>query len=43
MKKKIYGKPSLSVNAVYVERFPVNPLQIKTGELTATINLGVNF
>jgi hypothetical protein len=43
MKKKIYGKPSLSVNAVYVERFPVNPLSVKTGELTATVNLGINF
>lgn len=43
MKKKIYGKPSLSLNAVYVSRLPVISSQSKTGELTATANLGINF
>ncbi|MDQ3111164.1 MAG: hypothetical protein M3R17_14830 [Bacteroidota bacterium] len=43
MKKKIYGKPSLSVNAIYVNRFPVIATQAKTGELTVMANLGINF
>jgi hypothetical protein len=43
LKKKIYGKPSLSVNAIYVNRFPVLAAQTVTGELTVTANLGLNF
>jgi hypothetical protein len=43
MKKKIYGRPSLSVNAIYVNRFPVIATQTKTGELTVMANLGINF
>lgn len=43
MKKKVYGKPSLSVNAIYLNRFPVLAVQSKTGELTVTANLGVSF
>jgi hypothetical protein len=43
LEKKIYGKPSLSVNAIYVNRFPVVATQIKTGELTVMANVGINF
>jgi hypothetical protein len=43
LKKKVYGKPSLSVNAIYVNRFPVAATQLKTAELTITANLGINF
>ena len=43
VKRKIYGKPSLSVSAVYVNRFPVLATQAVTGELTVIANLGVNF
>ncbi len=43
MKKKIYGKPALSINAIYVNKFPINPAQIQTRELTVTANLGVSF
>ena len=43
VKKKIYGKPSLSLNAIYVNRFPIVRTQATTGELTITVNLGLNF
>ncbi|CAN5819704.1 hypothetical protein BH11BAC7_BH11BAC7_12420 [soil metagenome] len=43
MKTKIYGRPLLSLNAIYVNRFPVLVTQTQTGELTVTANLGVNF
>lgn len=33
----------MSVNAIYVNRFPVAAAQVKTGELTVMANLGVNF
>lgn len=43
VKRKIYGKPSLSVNAIYVNRFPIIVSQGTTGELTVTANLGWSF
>lgn len=43
VKNKKYGKPSLSLNGVYVSRFPVNSTQQTTGELTVTANLGYSF
>ncbi len=43
LKKKIYGKPSLSVNAIYVNRLPLIATQTKTGELTVMANIGINF
>ncbi|MEO5642409.1 MAG: hypothetical protein ABIQ40_16660 [Bacteroidia bacterium] len=42
-KMKIYGRPLLSLKAIYVNRFPVLVMQTQTGELTVTANLGVNF
>jgi hypothetical protein len=43
MKRKIYGKPSVGINAIYVNRFPLDAAQTKTGELTMMANLGINF
>jgi hypothetical protein len=43
MKNKKYGTPALSVNGIYLERFPVIFSQTKTGELTVTANLGWSF
>ncbi len=43
VKKKIYGKPSVSLSAIYVNRFPIVRTQATTGELTITVNLGLNF
>jgi len=37
------GRPSLSVNAVYVNKLPVVAALTATGELTVTVNLGYSF
>ncbi|MBI3510469.1 MAG: hypothetical protein HY064_07375 [Bacteroidetes bacterium] len=43
MKEKKYGQPTISVNAIFLQKFPVNTSQHSTGELTLTANLGYTF
>jgi hypothetical protein len=43
IKNKKFGTPIMSVNGIYLNKFPVLSAQRKTGELTVTANLGWSF
>ena len=43
MKSKKSGTPVISVNGIYLNKFPILLSQRKTGELTVTANLGWSF